>query len=94
MVIKATSRFFWGDLLLSFRALLILQHENFVLLGKSLNREQQKQDFRIFNSVVRNRVDCQSGEIGRKEISWKLIPLVQAEGNESVNSGNAGRNGG
>lgn len=64
------------------------------ILGKSLNREQQKQDFRIFNVVVRNRMDCQSREIRRKDISWEVILLLQAEGNESVNSGNDGRDGG
>lgn len=53
-------------------------------MGKSLNKSQQKQDFRIFNLAVMNRMGCQSGETGRKEISWEAIPLLQAESNESL----------
>lgn len=89
VAVKATSRFF-GDGLLSLRALLILEHEDFVLLGKS-EQETAKADFRIFNLIVRNGVDCQSREIGRKEISWEAIPLLMAGGGERVNSDNGSR---
>lgn len=56
-----------------------------------MNKEQQKQDFRIFNLAVMNRTDCQSAETGRKEISWEVIPLLQAESNESLNYDNVSR---
>lgn len=47
-----------------------------------MKREQQKQDFRIFNLAVMNRVDCQSRETTSKAISF------EAEGNESLSYGN------
>lgn len=45
----------------------------------------------MFNLAVMNRMECQSAETGRKEISWEVIPLLQAEGNESLNYDNVSR---
>lgn len=81
MAVRATSRYS-GDLLFYLQALLLLQVENFVFLRRSVKREQQKQDFRIFNLAVMNRVDCQSRETTSKAISF------EAEGNESLSYGN------
>lgn len=53
-----------------------------------MNRKQKKQDFRIFSVAVMPRMHCQSREIRSKEISWEVITLLQAEGNESINHGN------
>lgn len=39
-------------------------------------------------------MDCQSRGIRSKEISWEMIPLLQAEGNESLNYDNVSRDGG
>ena len=47
-----------------------------------MKREQQKQDFRIFNLAVMNRVDCQSRETTSNDITF------EAEGKESLNYGN------
>ena len=51
-------------------------------LAAAVKREQQKQDFRIFNLAVMNRVDCQSRETTSNDISF------EAEGKESLNYGN------
>lgn len=39
-------------------------------------------------------MDCQSRRIRSKEISWEVIPLLQAEGNESLNYNNVSRDAG
>ena len=83
MAVKATSRYS-GDLLFYLQPLLLLQVEDFVFL-RSVKREQQKQDFRIFNLAMMNRADCQSRETTSNDISF------EAEGNESLNYGNGSR---
>ena len=80
MAVKATSRYS-GDLLFYLQPLLLLQVEDFVFL-RSVKREQQKRDFRIFNLAMMNRADCQSRETTSNDISF------EAEGNESLNYGN------